>query len=207
MADDLVVADEEVDVGLGLHVERGGAEDGGVEPGEGFAGGDVVAEEVIGGGGPAQGGEGAPVCAFAFGQGDEALAGEGDGGFAVGLGAELGVVGGGPVVDLGEVVFVDELGEGLAPVVADFFGGGGASGDELGEVGDEIVAAALAELGGEVGGPVGAVGFEGVGEDGVGWGGAEGFDERVADGFEVGGDGLVAEGIEDPAFGSDGGAL
>ena len=84
------------------------------------------------------------------------------------------------VVDLGEVVFVDEFGEGLAVVVADVFGGGGASGDELGEVGEEVVAAAAAELGGEGGGPVGAVGFEGVGEDGGGGGGAEGFEEGLA---------------------------
>ena len=113
----------------------------------------------------------------------------------------------GPVIDLSQVVFVDKFGEGLAPVVPYLLGGGGASGDEFGEVGDEIVAAALAEFGGEVGGPVGSVGFEGVGEDGVGRGVAEGFDEGFADGFEVGGDGVVAEGIEDPAFGSYGGSL
>ena len=113
----------------------------------------------------------------------------------------------GPVVDLGEVVFVDELGEGAAVVVADFFGGGGAAGDEFGEVGEEVVAAALAELGGEGGGPVGAVGFERVGEDGVGRGGAEGAEQGFADGLEVGGDGLVGEGVEHEAFGADGGAF
>src|SRR6185312_14036468 len=37
MAHDLVFAHEEVDVGFGLHVDRGGAEDGRVEPGEGLA--------------------------------------------------------------------------------------------------------------------------------------------------------------------------
>ena len=74
-------------------------------------------------------------------------------------------------------------------------------------MGEEIVAAALLEFGGEVGGPVGSVGFEGVGEDGVGWGGAEGFDEGFAYGFEVGGYGLVAEGVEDVAFGSYGGSF
>ena len=72
---------------------------------------------------------------------------------------------------------------------------------------DEIVAAALEKFGGEGGGPVGSVGFEGVGEDGVGRGVAEGFDEGFADGFQVGGYGVVGEGIEDPAFGSYGGAL
>ena len=207
MEDELVLAHDEVDVGFGLHVERGGAEDGRVQPGEGLAGGDVVAEDVVGGGGPAEGGEGAPLRAFAFGERDEVLAGEADGGLAIGLRAELRVVGDGPVVDLGQVVLVDEFGEGAAVVVADVVGGGGASGDEFGEVRDEVVAAALLELGGEVGGPVGAVGFERVGEDGVGRGGAEGFEEGFADGFEVGGDGVVGEGIEDVAFGSDGGAL
>jgi hypothetical protein len=60
--------------------------------------------------------------------------------------------------------------------VADGVCGGGAAGDEFGEVGDEVVAAAFEELFWEFGGPVGAVGFEGVGEDGVGGCGAEGFD-------------------------------
>ena len=94
--DELVFAHDEVDVGFGLHVERGGAEDGGVEPGEGLAGGDGVAEDVVGGGGPAEGGEGAPLGAFAFGERDEVLAGEANGGLAIGLRAELGVVGDGP---------------------------------------------------------------------------------------------------------------
>ncbi len=207
MEDELVFAHDEVDVGFGLHVQRGGAEDGGVEPGKGFARGDVVVEDVVGGGGPAEGGPGAPLRAFAFCEGYEVLGGEVYGGLAVGLGAELGVVGVGPVIDLDEVVFVDEFGEGFAVVVADLVGGGGASGDELGEVGEEVVAAALLEFGGKCGGPVCAVGFEGVGEDGVRRGGAEGFDEGFADGFEVGGNGLFREGIEDEALGSDGGAL
>jgi hypothetical protein len=113
----------------------------------------------------------------------------------------------GPVIDLSQVILVNKFGESLAPIMPYGFCGGGSTGDEFGKVGAEIVAAALEELGGEVRGPVGSVGFEGVGEDGVGWGVAEGFEERFADGFEVGGDGLVAEGIEDPAFGADGGAL
>ena len=117
------------------------------------------------------------------------------------------MVGDSPVIDLGQIIFVDEIGEGLAPVVPYFFGGGGASGYEFGEMRDEIVAAALLKLGGEVGGPVGTVGFEGVGEDGVGWGVAEGFDERFTYLLEVGRDGLVAEGVEDVAFGSYGGAF
>lgn len=113
----------------------------------------------------------------------------------------------GPVIDLSQVVLVNKFGESLAPIVPYGFGGGGSAGDEFGEVGEEIVAAAAFELGGEGGGPVGSVGFEGVGEDGVGWGWSEGFDEGVADSFEVGGNGFLAKGIQDPAFGTYGGSL
>jgi hypothetical protein len=116
-------------------------------------------------------------------------------------------MGDGPVIDLSQVVFVDQFGEGLAPVVPYLLGGGGSSRDEFWEVGEEIVASTLEELGGEGGGPVGSVGFEGVGEDGVGRGGAEGFDERFAYLCEVGGYGLMAEGVEDVAFGSYGGSF
>ncbi len=84
-------------------------------------------------------------------------------------------MGDGPVIDLGHVVFVDEFGEGLAPVVPYLLGVGCASGDEFGEMREEIVAATLLKFGGEVGRPVGSVGFERVGEDGVGRGVAEGF--------------------------------
>src|ERR1700678_4482013 len=74
-------------------------------------------------------------------------------------------------------------------------------------MGEEIVAAAHLKFGGEGGGPVGSVGFEGVGEDGIGWGVAEGFEEGLAYFLEVRGDGLMAEGIEYVAIGSDGGSL
>jgi hypothetical protein len=127
--DELVFAHDEVDVGFGLHVERGGSEDGGVEPGEGFAGGDVVVENVVGGGGPAERGEGSPLGAFAFGEADEMLAGEANGWFSIGLRSELRVVRDGPVIDLSQVVFVDEFGECLAIVVPYLLGSGGASGD------------------------------------------------------------------------------
>ena len=68
MEDELVLAHDEVDVGLGLHVERSGAEDGGVEPGKGLAGGDVIAEDVICRGGPAECGKRAPLWTFTFGR-------------------------------------------------------------------------------------------------------------------------------------------
>ena len=205
--DEEVFAGEEVDVGLGFHVEGGGAEDGGMEPGEGLTGGDVVAEEVVGRGGPAECGKLAPLWTLSFREGDQALTCKANSWFTICLRAKLGVMREGPVIDLSQVVFVDQFGEGSAPVVPDGLCGRCASGGEFGEVGEQVVAAALAEFGGEVGGPVGSVGFEGVGEDGVGRGGSEGFDEWGAYGLEVMGDGLVAEGVEDPAFGTDGGAL
>ena len=68
MADDLVLAHDEVDVGFGLHVEWGRSEDGGVEPGEGLAGGDVIVENVVGRGGPAECGKRTPLWALAFGE-------------------------------------------------------------------------------------------------------------------------------------------
>jgi hypothetical protein len=87
----------------------------------------------------------------------------------------------GPVVDLGHIVFVDEFGECLAPVVLIVSAAGVPPATSSGRWREEIVAA----TGGKGGGPVGSVGFEGVGEDGVGWRVAKGFDERFADFFEV----------------------
>src|SRR4051812_13114861 len=133
VADDLVGSNEEVKVGFGFHIERSGAEDGGMEPCESLGGGDVVAEDVVGGGGPAEGIEGSPAGSFAFGESHEALAGEANCWFSIGLRAELGVMGGGPGVDLGEIVFVHEFSQGAAVVVSHFFGCGGASGGEFGE--------------------------------------------------------------------------
>ena len=68
VADDLVDAGEEHAVGFDLHVERSGAEGWGVEPGEGFGGGDVAVVEVAGGAGPAGEGELTPLGAFSFGE-------------------------------------------------------------------------------------------------------------------------------------------
>ena len=113
----------------------------------------------------------------------------------------------GPVIDLSQVVLVNKFGERLAPIVPYGVRCGCSSGDQLGEMREEIVAAALEKFGGKGGGPIGSVGLERVGEDGVGGRVAEGFEEGFAYGLEVGGDGLLGEGIEDPAFGSYGGPL
>ena len=67
----------------------------------------------------------------------------------------------GPLGDGLEVVVVAEFGEGLAPVVADgeYIIAGGVVG-EGGDVGKQVVAAALLEFGEEVAGPVGVVDLE-----------------------------------------------
>ena len=127
--DELVLAHDEVDVGFGLHVEWGGSEDGGVEPGEGLAGGDVIAEDVICRGGPAECGKRAPLWTFAFGETGEILAGKVNRWFSIGLRAKLGVMRDGPVIDLSQVVLVNKFGESLAPVVPYLVGGGGSTGD------------------------------------------------------------------------------
>ena len=168
MPDELIDALQEVQVGLGFHVERGGAEDRRVQPRPGFGRGDGTVVEMAGGGGPAGGGEGAPLRSFAFGKADQGVARHGDRGIAVGLGAEKRAVFGGPFVDRREVVFVDELGEGFAPVVADGESLVADVSGEGGEVRREVVAAALLKLGEEVGRPVGGIDFQAVAEDGVG---------------------------------------
>ena len=73
VADDLVFSHDEVDVGFGFHIERRGSKDGGVEPGEGLSGGDVVTEDVVGGGGPAECGKRTPLWALAFREPGETL--------------------------------------------------------------------------------------------------------------------------------------
>ena len=207
VADELIDAEEEHAVGFSFHIERGGAEGGGMQPGPGLGGGDVAVVEMACGCGPTGEGELTPSRAFSFGEVGEGFVGESDGGFAVSLRAEEGVVGFGELGQWREVVFADEIGEGLAPVVADGFGLRGASCEEFGEVRDEVVAAALSELSREIGGPVGAVDFKGVGEDGVGRLIAEGVDQGRGDVLKMLIDGGPREMVEDEAFGSVGGAL
>ena len=72
--DEQVFAHDEVDVGFSFHIERRGAKSGRVEPGERFAGADIVAKHVVGRRGPAKGGECAPLWAFALCEPHEILA-------------------------------------------------------------------------------------------------------------------------------------
>ena len=66
-----------------------------------------------------------------------------------------------------EVVFADQLGERFAPVVADGVSFRRSAGKELGQMRDEVVAAALEEFLGQIRCPVGAFDFQRVGENGI----------------------------------------
>src|ERR1700730_18255867 len=84
---------------------------------------------------------------------------------------------------------------------------GGSAGDQLGEVGDQVIAAATLELAWQVGGPVGAEDFERVGEDRVGRLVAKGVEQRGGYIVQVLLDCGSGEVVEDEAFGTDCGAL
>ena len=181
VADELIDALQEMQVGLGLHVEGRGAEDRGVQPGPGLGRRHGTVVEMARGSGPAGGGEVTPLRALAFGQVDERTAGERHGRDAVGLGAEFRAVLFGPLVQGREVVAVGQFGERLAPIVAN---GGSLVADVAGERGQvrrEIVAAEFAELVEEIAGPIGVVDFQAVAEDGVGRGLRERLEHRLAD--------------------------
>ena len=107
VADYLINTHEEVEVGLGFHVERCSAKDRGMEPGEGLGRGDVIAEKMVCGGCPPKCGEFPPTGSFALRKGNETLAGQANRWFSICLGAKFCMVFGGPVIDLSEVVFVD----------------------------------------------------------------------------------------------------
>ncbi len=71
---------------------------------------------------------------FALGKCDQALTGKTYRRFSIGLRAKPGVVGGGPLVDLGEVIFVHQFSQSPAPVVAEAFCFGRAAGDKFRQV-------------------------------------------------------------------------
>ena len=123
---------------------------------------------------------------------------------ATGLRTEFGVTSGQPGIDLREVIFVDQLGQSLSPVVANSFRFGVSAGHQLRQMGKQIVTAAAFKFRGEIRRPIGAIGFERIGEDGVGRGQGKRFDQRLTDRVKVRGYGLVAERIQNPAFGAHG---
>src|ERR1700722_6631446 len=112
-----------------------------------------------------------------------------------------------PCIDLTKVIRVDQLGQGFPPVMADSFRLRGTAGKQLRQARQQIVTTALAKFGGQVRGPIRAIGFERIGKDRVGRCRAKSLDQRLADRVEVGGYGLVAERIENPAFGANRGPL
>src|SRR5271156_474908 len=135
---------------------------------------------MAGGGGPAGGGELPPLRALALGGIDERIAGERNSGISVALRAEESVMRGGPVADRLQVVFVDQFGERLTPVMAHgegFFAGVG--GEEFRKVRQQIISTALTKLLQKAGSPVATVDLERIAENGVWWMIAEGGDELV----------------------------
>ncbi len=205
--DEQVLSADEVDIRLRLHIERRGTEDRRVEPGERFARTDIVAENMVGGGSPTQRRELPPEGALSFGQSREPLAGEADCRFSICLRTKFGVVRDRPIVNLRQVVLVDQLREGLSPVMANGLRGGGSSGHQFGQMRQQIVTATALELCGKVCRPIRSIGFQGIGKNSVGWSVAEGPYQRFAGRPQVRSDGLVAEGVEHPALRAHGRAL
>ena len=85
VADELVDALQEVQVGFGLHVERRGPEDRRVQPGPGLRRDDRPVVEMADRRRPARGAQRLPLRAFAFGQIDAGVARDGRGRNAVAL--------------------------------------------------------------------------------------------------------------------------
>src|SRR4051794_17222758 len=108
---------------------------------------------MAGGSGPASGRQRAPLGSFAFGKTDQSVARHDDGRIAVGLRPELRAMLPGPFVNGREIVFIDQFGKSLAPVVADGKGLVADVAGQGGKVRSEVIAAALLELRQEVGGP------------------------------------------------------
>ena len=195
MADELVDALQEVKVGFGLHVERRGAKCGRVQPGPGLGGGDVAAEEVSGGGGPARVREFAPHVdgglAFAFGQVRVAVAGKRDGRIAVALRAQQRAVLACPGVHRLQEALVRQFGQRPAPVVADGRGVRAGVADQRGQVRREIVTAARCETGPANRASSRIRRLPGCRRRRRKADGAEGLQQPVADGVQMGVEGLL----------------
>src|ERR1035437_2162623 len=98
-------------------------------------------------------------------------------------------MGDGPVGYLYQVVFVDQLGQRAAVVVADGVRRGRTPRDQFGQGGDQVVAASLLELRGQLRSPVRSVCLQRVRKDGIRRSGAKGPDQRLANLLQIVGDG------------------
>ena len=144
---------------------------------------------------------------FTFRELWDVLAGEADSRLMIGLRAKLGVVSGSPVGNLLQVVLIDQFGQGLAVIVADGVGLRRSSGDQFGQVRNQVIPATLLELLRQLRRPISAEGLQRIREDGIRRSIAEGLEQRLAHLIEVLGDGFMGVGVEYPALSIDGGAL
>ncbi len=207
MADQLVDALEEVQVGLRLHVERRGPERRRVEPRPRFRRDDGPVVQVPDGGGPPRRAQRLPLRAFAFGQIDAGVARDGGGRDAVALDAEPRAALRRPGLHGREEPLVEQVRQRASPVVADRGGGRPGVEHERGQQRPQVVPAARLERLEEVAGPVGLVHFEAVAEHGVGRRRVEGRQQAVADRRQIVVDGRAIVVIEDEPFGADRRAL
>ena len=113
----------------------------------------------------------------------------------------------GPVVDLGQIVFVDEFRQRAAPVMARLLGFRRATGCNLGKVRNQVVAAPLLELGCQLRSPVRPICLKRIGKDSVRRRIAESLQKRLADLRKMRCHGLMTEWVEHPAFRSNRGPL
>ena len=140
---------------------------------------------MAGGRSPARRRQRLPLHAFSFREIDARVGRERRGRDAVRLHPELGVVSAGPLLHRFDEALVEEIGERLAPVVADRPGVRARVRGQRGKVWFQVVAAARAELLEKIGGPVRLVHLEAVAEDREGRMGAERLQQPVADVLQI----------------------
>ena len=181
VADELVDALEEVQVRLRLQVERSRHEHRRVQPGPRLGRDDRATVEVPDRRGPARGAQRLPLRAFALGKIDARVARDRRRRDAVALDPEPRAVAARPVLHRRQEALGDEVGERLAPVVADGRSGRAVIEHQRRQERPQVVAALRLERLEEVVGPVGVVHLEAVAEDRVGRGRVEGREQAVAD--------------------------
>ena len=113
----------------------------------------------------------------------------------------------GPIVDLGQIVFIHQLSERASVIVADSLSFRSASRRKLRKMRDQVIAAPFFEFRRQARGPISSVRFERIREDGVWRSVAESLHQWLTDFRKMGGDCLVAKGIKHPPFRPDSSSL
>ena len=207
VADQLVDALEEVQVGLRLHVEGRGPERRRVEPRPRFRRDDGPVVQVPDGSGPSRRAQRLPLRSFAFGQIDAGVARDGGGRDAVALDAKPRAAPRRPGLHGREEPLVEKVRQRASPVAADRGGGWPGVQYERRQQRPQVVPAACLERLEEVAGPVGLVHFQAVAEHGVGRRRLEGRQQAVADRRQIVVDGRAIVVVEDEPFGAQRRAL